>query len=139
MLYEDFINELLNWQGIFDGFIPNPGAYKEYFRLISKNVNDVETLKFCLEEHQNNKNKFFPKPFEINDYAEEFKKMIEEKLYHSPFYKEILEMRSLISIQKDYIINKKDTPANIEIIEKLLIENEKQLKDLEEKRNNLLK
>jgi hypothetical protein len=144
MLYDDFIKELAGWQGIFDGYIENPVAYKEYFRLISENVKDLETLRFCLESHANDKNRFFPKPFELNDYANEFKKITSKKLHDTPFYKEILEMKSLFSIQKNYLLQNETTidpeeMVQVEKMKKIIIETEKQIKDLEEKRSNLLK
>jgi len=139
MLYDDFINELYNWQGIFDGYIQSPGAYKEYFRLISEDVKDINTLRFCLENHSKKEKQFFPKPFEIKAYSEEFKAIIKKELYDSPFYKEIMEMKELVAMQKDCIVNKTDPQENLDRLEKIMIENEKQLKDLEEKRKILLK
>lgn len=140
MLYDDFINELYNWQGIFDGYIQSPGAYKEYFRLISEeDVKDINTLRFCLEKHSKNEKQFFPKPFEIKAYSEEFKAIIKKELYDSPFYKEIMEMKELIAMQKDCIVSKRDPQEKLDRLEKIMIENEKQLKDLEEKRKIILK
>lgn len=139
MLYDDFINELLNWQGVFDNFSQSPGAYKEYFRLISEKVKDIDTLRFCLEKHQEDRNKFFPKPFEINDYADEFVRILKNKLFESPFYKEILELKDTLRTQKDHVlyVKKNNDPEGlkkIESYEKTIEANENKLKELEEKR-----
>jgi hypothetical protein len=139
MLYDDFINELLNWQGIFDGFIQSPGAYKEYYRLISENIKDLDTLRYCLESHANNEKQFFPKPFEMKAYSDEFKKIMSQKLYDSPFYREILEMKDLLKTQNEAVIYYRDDAVKVETMKKIIIENEKQLKDLEKKRANILK
>lgn len=69
MTYEDFSKEILRWQGIFDGYPENDESYKLYFELISDYIKDIFVLKMCLRAHHDKKNKLFPKPFELCEYA----------------------------------------------------------------------
>lgn len=139
MLYEDFSKEILRWQGIFDGYPENDSNYRLYFELISTDIKDLDALIFCLKKHHENKNRLFPKPFELIEYSKELKEIIFAELQKSPFYKEITKLKELIDIQKYCIVNKTDPQERLQAIEKMMIENEKKLKELEEKRASALK
>lgn len=137
MLFMDFSKEILLWQGIFDSYPENTETYKLYFELISENIPDAKTLRYCLKRHHDNQNKFFPKPFELNNYAKEIsKEIIQNKVNSNPVLSEIQRLKASLQWQNDVFIANKDTSL-IDRLRYDIHETEKKLKEMESKIHNV--